>query len=281
MAEAWYVAINGKRQGPLSGNQIRQMAANGAIGPADLLWKEGMAQWVRCDSVKGLFAPASGGVAPGQIASTPPRVRGGPSRVAGPPPRRAASPPVVAAGFPTQGIDPLAGGFPGFAGSQVPGLVPGNETIASGRGLADLQFAEFMPRVGAALLDGLFLFLVACIPMGLVFGVVGVAAAGGDSAGLMLGGQFVAQVLVLLLAAGYFILLDSSVKQGTWGKQIVGIKVTDLEGRRITSGRAAARFFSKYFLTNCTFGIGYLMPLFTQNKQTLHDLISGCVALKK
>lgn len=281
MAEAWYVAINGKRQGPLSGNQIRQMAANGAIGPADLLWKEGMAQWVRCDSVKGLFAHASGGLAPGRIASTPPRVGGGPSRVAGPPPRRAAAPPVGATAFPAQGSDPLARGLPGFAGSQVPGLVPGNEAIESGAVLADLQFAEFMPRVGATLLDGLFLFLVACIPMGLVLGVVGATAAGADSAGLMLVGQLVAQVLGLLLTAAYFILLDSSTKQGTWGKQIVGIKVTDLEGRRITSGRAAARFFSKYFLTNCTFGIGYLMPLFTQNKQTLHDLISGCVALKK
>ena len=281
MDEAWYVAISGKRQGPLSGKQIRQMAANGALGPADLLWKEGMAQWVRCDSVKGLFPPAAGGVGPGRIAATPPRVGGGPARAAGPPPRRAAAPPVVAAGFPAHGVDPLAGGPPAFAGSQVPGLVSGHETIASGPGLADLQFADFMPRVGAALLDGLFLFLVACIPMGVVVGVAGAAAASADSSGLMLVGQFVAQVLGLLLAAGYFILLDSSAKQGTWGKQIVGIKVTDLEGRRITSGRAAARFFSKYFLTNCTCGIGYLMPLFTQNKQTLHDFISGCVALKK
>jgi uncharacterized RDD family membrane protein YckC len=281
MAEAWYVAIKGKRQGPLSGNQIRQMATNGTIGPDDLLWKEGMAQWVRCDSVKGLFPPAAGSVASSQLAPMPPRVGGGPSRVAGPPPRRAATPPVVAGAFANQGLDPLAGGVPGGLGSQVPGLVAKNQTTASGQGLADLQFAEFMPRVGAALLDALFLVLVACLPMGLVFGVVGAAAASADSPGLMLSGQLVAQVLGLLLGAAYFVLLDASQKQGTWGKQIVGIKVTDLQGRRITFGRAAARFFLKYFLTNCTFGIGYLMPLFTEKKQTLHDMISGCLSLKK
>ncbi|NBW87947.1 MAG: RDD family protein, partial [Planctomycetia bacterium] len=72
---------------------------------------------------------------------------------------------------------------------------------------------------------------------------------------------------------------ETSAKQGTWGKQIVGIKVTDIQGRRITTGRAIGRFFAK-IITGMTCGIGYLLPLFTDRKQTLHDLISECLALK-
>ena len=78
----------------------------------------------------------------------------------------------------------------------------------------------------------------------------------------------------------YFVGYETSAKQGTWGKQIVGIKVTDLDGRPITTGRAVGRFFAK-ILSNLTCGIGYLLPLFTEKKQTLHDLICGCLALKK
>jgi uncharacterized RDD family membrane protein YckC len=74
--------------------------------------------------------------------------------------------------------------------------------------------------------------------------------------------------------------LDSSSKQGTWGKQIVGLKVTDLQGGRIGVGRAIGRFLARY-LSGCSCGIGFLLPLFTERKQTLHDLICGCLVLKK
>jgi uncharacterized RDD family membrane protein YckC len=282
MAEAWYVTIDGERQGPLSAGQLKQMAANGTLGPDDLLWKEGMRQWVRCDSVRGLFPPApmAGGVRP----PTPPRVGGPGVRGASPPPRRTAAPISPAVPPATPGADPFAAGYAGFtdvAAGQVPGVVPATETAAGSPGSAGLQFAEFMPRVGAAVLDALFLGLLGCIPVGLVFGLFGAAAAGAESEGLVVLGQVAANILGLFIAAGYFILLECSEKQGTWGKQIVGIKVTDLEGQKITYGRAAARFFSKYFLSNCTCGIGYLMPLFTAKKQTLRDIISGCLAIKK
>jgi uncharacterized RDD family membrane protein YckC len=83
-----------------------------------------------------------------------------------------------------------------------------------------------------------------------------------------------------LIGLAYYVVLETSPKQGTWGKQIVGIKVTDMSGNRITIGRAIGRYFAK-FITAFTCGIGLLMPLFTEKKQTLHDMIAGCLALKK
>jgi uncharacterized RDD family membrane protein YckC len=53
-----------------------------------------------------------------------------------------------------------------------------------------------------------------------------------------------------------------------------------MEGGRLTTGQAIGRFFAK-FITGLTCSIGYLLPLFTDRKQTLHDLICGCLALKK
>jgi uncharacterized RDD family membrane protein YckC len=106
----------------------------------------------------------------------------------------------------------------------------------------------------------------------------GQAAAGG----LVAGGVDVADAAAAQAAVDgvYFVGYETSDKQGTWGKQILGIKVTDLYGRRITTGLAVGRFFAN-IISNLTCGIGYLLPLFTDRKQTLHDLICGCLALKK
>jgi|GEM_PF-1506349 len=74
----------------------------------------------------------------------------------------------------------------------------------------------------------------------------------------------------------YFALFESSEKQATPGKMIVGLTVTDLSGNRLGFGQATGRHFSKLASTLILF-IGYLMPLWTQKRQALHDIISGCL----
>ena len=78
----------------------------------------------------------------------------------------------------------------------------------------------------------------------------------------------------------YWALLESSRWQATLGKKMLGLVVTDLEGRRISFARASGRFFGK-FISNLTLGVGYLMAGFTQNKQALHDRVARCLLLKK
>jgi len=77
----------------------------------------------------------------------------------------------------------------------------------------------------------------------------------------------------------YYSITESSSKQGTIGKMIVGIKVTDMIGKRITFRRATARFFSKLISEFSI--IGYFVFFFTKKKQTLHDLIAGTIVVKK
>jgi uncharacterized RDD family membrane protein YckC len=78
----------------------------------------------------------------------------------------------------------------------------------------------------------------------------------------------------------YFSLMESSVWQATVGKKLLGLTVTDLEGRRIGFGRATGRYFAKIISALILF-IGYMMAGFTEKKQALHDMIAGTLVLRK
>jgi uncharacterized RDD family membrane protein YckC len=78
----------------------------------------------------------------------------------------------------------------------------------------------------------------------------------------------------------YFWFFESSSHQATPGKMALGIIVTDLNGSRISLGRAAARDLSK-ILSALTLGIGFLMIGFTDEKRGLHDYIAGTLVVKK
>ena len=56
MAEQWFYAAGGGQAGPVDTAELRRLAADGALRPADLVWREGMAEWVKAATVDGLFA---------------------------------------------------------------------------------------------------------------------------------------------------------------------------------------------------------------------------------
>ncbi|NND95165.1 MAG: RDD family protein [Flavobacteriales bacterium] len=88
-------------------------------------------------------------------------------------------------------------------------------------------------------------------------------------------------VSLLNVAIGwlYYAYQTSSEKQATFGKQALGLKVTDLNGERISFGKATGRYFSKIISAIILF-IGYLMQPFTEKKQALHDIIAGTLVYK-
>jgi uncharacterized RDD family membrane protein YckC len=60
----------------------------------------------------------------------------------------------------------------------------------------------------------------------------------------------------------------------------LGIVVTDLNGERLSFGRATGRYFGQ-IVSALTLGIGFLMCAWTENKQCLHDMMAGCLMYKK
>jgi hypothetical protein len=77
MAEQWYYTRQGQRFGPLSMEQMRQLALAGQLQQADLVWTDGMAEWTPAGRFAQLFAPAAAvpagvpGAAPGMPAAAP------------------------------------------------------------------------------------------------------------------------------------------------------------------------------------------------------------------
>jgi uncharacterized RDD family membrane protein YckC len=78
----------------------------------------------------------------------------------------------------------------------------------------------------------------------------------------------------------YYALMESSQIQGTVGKLALGIIVTDMQGQRIGFGRATGRYFGR-IISGLTLGIGYMMAGWTEQKQALHDMMAGCLVIRK
>jgi uncharacterized RDD family membrane protein YckC len=87
-------------------------------------------------------------------------------------------------------------------------------------------------------------------------------------------------VLVLVcLGCLYYTVFEASGWQATPGKRIMRLYVTDLNGKRITFGRALIRNLARQL--SGVFFIGYAIAGFTEKKQALHDILSRCLVLRR
>lgn len=102
-----------------------------------------------------------------------------------------------------------------------------------------------------------------------VFGIAGI-----------LGAVTLLVIITVLLGWLYFALMESSKNQGTLGKMALGLKVTDMKGERISFGRATGRYFGK-IISGMIFMIGYILAGLTEKKQALHDMMAGCLVVRK
>lgn len=78
----------------------------------------------------------------------------------------------------------------------------------------------------------------------------------------------------------YFALLESSERQATLGKMVIGAKVVDEKGDRISFINATGRFFAK-ILSGLILFIGYIMVAFDSRKQGLHDKLADTFVVYK
>lgn len=78
----------------------------------------------------------------------------------------------------------------------------------------------------------------------------------------------------------YTAVLESSKRQATFGKQLIGIEVTDRNWRSLSLQRAFVRDACKFF-SYLTFGIGFFMVGFTETRQALHDRMTNCFVIRK
>lgn len=85
--------------------------------------------------------------------------------------------------------------------------------------------------------------------------------------------------LISLTKFIYDIIADCSKMQGTIGKKLMDIKVTDDYGVRLTFASSLVRNLSK-IISNATLGFGYIYCFFNKKNQCLHDVIAGTLVTK-
>lgn len=78
----------------------------------------------------------------------------------------------------------------------------------------------------------------------------------------------------------YHALMESSEWQATIGKKVLDLVVTDMAGCRVSFWRATGRHFAK-IVSNMIYPFGHIMAGFTDQKQALHDMIAGCLILRR
>jgi len=78
----------------------------------------------------------------------------------------------------------------------------------------------------------------------------------------------------------YHIVMESSAKQATYGKQMLKIKVVDMNGDRISTGMAISRNLLK-LLSALPFCLGYVIAFFNKKQQCLHDMLANTLVIKE
>ncbi len=138
------------------------------------------------------------------------------------------------------------------------------------------RYAGFWLRLVAMVIDSGIILLIMWI-IGLIFGVnvgsIDPTQAELDSIRLL-------EAASLFVGWIYYAAMESTAPQATVGKLILGIYVTDLNGNRISFGRASLRYWAK-LISSFILLIGYVMAAFTRQKQALHDIIASCLVLKR
>jgi uncharacterized RDD family membrane protein YckC len=145
------------------------------------------------------------------------------------------------------------------------------------------DYAGFWKRFGAMIIDSILLTIIssACAVLaGVVFGMgmMGAAFGSGQSAAMAVMAAVGYYGFAMVLNWLYFTLMESSEKQATFGKLALGIIVTDVNGNRISFGKANVRYWSKLISSFILF-IGYIMAAFTEKKQGLHDMIASTLVV--
>jgi uncharacterized RDD family membrane protein YckC len=138
-----------------------------------------------------------------------------------------------------------------------------------------LDYASIGNRIIAAILDGIILIFINFI-VGMVLTITINQSSSTSDESL----NSLNNLINILISYGYIAYLMSSESQATLGQMAMGIKVTDENGNRITFVAATIRYFMS-LVSGIILAIGYLMALFNDKKQTLHDLVAKTVVLKK
>jgi uncharacterized RDD family membrane protein YckC len=155
--------------------------------------------------------------------------------------------------------------------------------LASGE---EVKYAHFIHRWAAHLFDTWLINICALLIIGSLVLIAYLATGYSFSEkpdeafgiGMMIA-MFSFFLVYPVLSGTYHSLLEGSKKQGSLGKQFLGIIVTTDKGAPVDRSKAFIRWASS-FVSHMTQSIGFIIAAFTPRRQALHDYMAGTLVLE-
>lgn len=312
----FYLDENDQQVGPISSAALRQRAAAGKLKPTDLIWRDGLKDWVEARKVSGLFSVEGKSSPPAPPAKQPaPRAPAAPRKTESKPATRPDPAPLPAEddgeSIFSQAVESLldspsvmADPAPGAKGKRASTpaaedrgsyAVSEEEPPAAPRGLpAAGAYGGFTPkprlveaswgaRIVAFWIDQFLITIVAFIAAFVTFficlAVIVKTSTPGTRPAPIYG--LIPPFLVFFgVTAVYYAAMESSPLGATLGKLALGIKVCRDDGGQVSFGLAAGRYVVMLF-TSMLGIIALILALLNPNKQWLHDSVTGCTVVRK
>lgn len=284
MSQWYYSDSQRNRHGPVESADLAMLHGNGQLPPETLVWREGMSNWAPWRTVMHEVLPATAQPAAPFAATAPAAdpfalepTDAAPAAVSQPPPATAAS---DSAYHPYAIAEPIAQASP-YAPTRAALKDAATGYVAGGH----VVYAGLWKRFAASIIDS-FVMWIATYPVQLMLQKLYMPEVVANPFGTSYW-TFVGVSMLVSLAAGtaYFGFMQASGTQASLGKMAVGIKVTDIDGRRMAHGRSMLRYLCFSLLGMVTFGIAILvsgiMAGVTERKQGLHDMICGTLVVDK
>lgn len=116
----------------------------------------------------------------------------------------------------------------------------GNSTIGDDY---EVEYSGVFRRIVAYIVDGIILTIIGFV-VGKIVGYSAVSSILQAASGKAVDTQAftIYSIITLVIGIAYFVLMESSSKQGTLGKMLLGIKITDENGGRISIVTALERY---------------------------------------
>lgn len=230
----WYYALNGQQLGPVSEQELLQLAAQGTLSGGSLVWREGIGDWLPLSSA----LPAS------QTVST---------AVAGAPVIGGYAVPEAHKDLVVQqmreGVSPMLPGAMNYAGFWIRFVAKFIDGIILAVPSFAIQFA---------------------LGMG-ISATIDTSSANPEINPAQIGMMLLSMVIGIGIQVLYNGLLVS--KYGaTWGKMALGLKIVNDDGSKVSTGKAIGRVFAE-LVSGFTCYIGYIIAGFDSEKRSLHDHI--------
>ena len=163
----------------------------------------------------------------------------------------------------------------------LPNFNPSSGVVVQG---GNVEYAGFGIRLLAWLIDFLVLlflsFIIALISgFFIAFLLIYVSIVSADSSIVTSLSNFISGFIGFSVNLLYFTLFWSSKFQGTPGKILLGLKIVDANGNKISYSTALIRYIST-IISSLLLGIGYLLIIFDGKKQALHDKFASTYVIK-